>query len=213
MSVKFVWGPEQQHAFETLKEAMISAPVIRHFDTSKNAILQTDASAFGWGFVVSQISDDGLEHPVFIESGRFDTSEINYSPAEHEFIAIVEAFRRCRHLLLQVHTEVITDHLNLIYWMKPRQLNVRQARWTTEVNPFDFVITYRPGIQAALPDGLSRNADFMRGKGATYRLKENFMQALPMFGVRNRPEEMILRALQPSHALKRDYWIGGPAGD
>ena len=69
------------------------------------------------------------EHPIAIESGRFTGSQINYSTSEKEFLAIVQAFVRNRHMLLQVATQVVTDHLNLTYWMEPRQLSPRQARW------------------------------------------------------------------------------------
>ena len=204
----FDWGVKQQQAFEELKARLISAPIIAHFDVSRETLLQTDASAFGWGFIVSQIDPKTrLEHPVFIESGKFVGSELNYTVAEKEYLAIVEAFRRCRHLLLQVHTTVATDHQNLTWWMKARQLNPRQARWTTELAPYDFTIVYRPGRQAMMPDALSRRSDYHPGKGATSSLPDNFVQALPNFNKRSEPRVEFLRALQTSILQGREYWV------
>lgn len=113
----FIWGDAQQLAFEILKQQLISAPTLAHYDPSYPTILQTDASFFGWGFVISQVNPTTqLEHPVAIESGRFTGAQLNYPTNEKEFLAIVEAFVRCRHMLLQVHTTVLTDHHNLSHF-------------------------------------------------------------------------------------------------
>ena len=153
----FVWGTKQQQAFEELKRRLSSSPIIRHFDPGQPAILQADASAVAWGYIISQVGPDGKEHPIFIESGKFSGHELNYTVGEKEFVAILEAFRRRKHHLLPIHTTVLTDHHNLTYFMRPRQLNPRQARWVTELAPFDFTLQYRPGRQATMPDALSRN--------------------------------------------------------
>ena len=49
---KFTWGESQQKAFHTLKEAIISPPVLRTPDFSKPFILQTDASSVALGAVL-----------------------------------------------------------------------------------------------------------------------------------------------------------------
>lgn len=124
----FIWGDAQQRAFETLKEQLISAPTLAHYNPSYPTILQTDASFFGWGFVISQVNPTThLEHPVAIESGRFTGAQLNYPTNEKEFLAIVEAFVRCRHMLLQVHTTVLTDHHNLSHFQVRHHLPSRQT--------------------------------------------------------------------------------------
>lgn len=179
----FVWGPDQEAGFNSVKAILSEAPVIRTFDVTREAIIQTDASYFGWGFVVSQIfDDDGLEHPIFIESGRFSDTETRYSTSEKEFLAIVQAFKRCKHLLIQVPCRVITDHMNLKYWMRPMQLTHRQIRWSMMLAPFTLTIEYRPGKYAVVPDALSRREDYHLGKGASTTLAANFVQPLPNFG-------------------------------
>ena len=193
---EFEWGEEQQKAFDKLKELMVKAPVLAHFHVGRKTLLQADASFFGWGFIISQINPDtGMEHPVAIYSGRFSGAQLNYTTREKEFLAIVEAFRRCRHMLLQVHTTVLTDHLNLKYWMEPRELNPRQARWVEIISPFRLEIVYRPGKLAVMPDALSRRSDY---HPTIDDKAQNFVQALPSF--QKDPETMndptTLRALQ-----------------
>lgn len=199
---RFRWGEQQDAAFETVKSILSSAPVIRTFDPTKEAIIQTDASYYGWGFVVSQwCEDDGLEHPVFIESGRFTDTETRYSTSEKEFFAILMAFRRTKHLLLQVHSRVVTDHQNLKYWMKLQQLSHRQVRWANELAPFNFTIEYRPGRYADVPDALSRRGDYHLGKGSTTSLSTNFGQALPTFGEEHAASMADLAAVVPNERL------------
>lgn len=111
--------------------------------------------------MISQIDPvTNEEHPVAIESGAFKGAEVRYTTTEKEFFAIVKAFQRRRALLIQVESTVITDHRNLVYWMEPRQLNPRQARWADLLSGFSFKIVYRPGVSAKYPDALSRRPDY-----------------------------------------------------
>jgi len=196
---------------------LASAPVLAHYDPSLETILQTDASHFGWGLVSQINAETRREHPIAIESGKFTGSQINYSTSEKEFLAIVQAFVRNRHMLLQVATQVVTDHLNLTYWREPRQLSPRQARWEETLAPFRFKITYRPGKQATMPDALSRGADYHPGEGSTVDQEYNFVHALPSYeenratspneADRTTPDA-LLRALQPLVSiLDRDYFV------
>jgi transposase InsO family protein len=176
--VPFKWGEDQEAGFQAVKKAMSEAPVIAHFNPQAETIVQADASLYGWGFVISQIDPvSKLEHPVAIESGSFKNAEINYTVTEKEFLAIVNAFKRKRHLLLQVQSTVLTDHLNLTYWMDPRQLNQRQARWVDFLSGFGYKMVYRPGTKADFPDALSRNPDYSPNGDA----EPNLVQALPNF--------------------------------
>jgi len=53
-SKKFEWTTEQQNVFETLKEKLMTAPVLRYLDFIEEFIVTTDASAFAIGAVLSQ---------------------------------------------------------------------------------------------------------------------------------------------------------------
>lgn len=65
----FEWKNEQESAFQLLKAKLAEAPVIAHYDPKAETTLQTDASFFGWGFIISQVNAvDGLDHPIAIES-------------------------------------------------------------------------------------------------------------------------------------------------
>ena len=157
---KFIWDDKTEEAFQILKQAFTSAPILIHADLSKPFYLEADASDFALGSVLSQYGDDGRLHPIAFCSRKFSTAEINYEIYDKELLAIIDAFEEWRHLLegAQHTITVYTDHKNLEYFMSARVLNRRQARWSMSLSRFDFVITYRQGSLQGKPDALSRRA-------------------------------------------------------
>ena len=157
---KLEWGPSAQKAFEDLKTAFTTAPILVHPDFRKAFYLETDASDFALGAVLSQMDEGEKLHPVAFYSRKFSAAEINYEIHDKELLAIVDSFQEWRHFLEgAAHpVTVYTDHKNLEYFMSVRILNRRQARWNMSLSRFDFVITYRPGKQQGLSDALSRRS-------------------------------------------------------
>jgi len=74
---KWSWNPEAETAFQELKTRFIQAPILAHFDPTKPVILETDASDFAIGAVLSQRDDDNRLHPVAFHSWKFQPAEIN----------------------------------------------------------------------------------------------------------------------------------------
>jgi len=155
---KLEWNAEADQAFETLKKAFTTAPILTHPDFQKPFFLETDASDFALGAVLSQPDKDGHLHPVAFHSRKFTATEINYEIHDKELLAIVDSFQEWRHFLegAQHLVTVHTDHKNLEYFMSAKVLNRRQARWSISLSRFNFVITYRPGSKQIQSDALSR---------------------------------------------------------
>ena len=59
-----VWTRECDTAFKDLKEALSSQPILRNPDFQCPFLLQTDASEYAVGAVLSQLDADGYEHPI-----------------------------------------------------------------------------------------------------------------------------------------------------
>lgn len=159
--VTWKWEKEQQEAYEVLKAAMLSAPVLAHPDPTKQFLLETDASNVAYGAVLSQQQEDDKWHPVAFLSRSLAPAERNYHTRDRELLAIVKALEEWRHLLQRTLHEVIvlTDHANLTHFKNDQKLNARQARWALFLENFDLSIRYRPGRQSSVPDSLSRRAD------------------------------------------------------
>ena len=158
---KFEWGEAQQHAFETLKSAFTSAPVLRHFDPAKEITLKTDALNLVSAGILSQPDDEGILHPIAYYSKKHSPAECGYLIYDKELLAIVLAFKHWRPLLEgATHpVQVITDYRNLVYFTTNRLLNYRQTEWSEFLSRFDFKITYRLGTLHGKADALTRQQD------------------------------------------------------
>ncbi len=54
---KFVWSEDCQVAFDTLKGKLVEAPILAYPSPDVQFKLDTDASGFGIGAVISQVQD------------------------------------------------------------------------------------------------------------------------------------------------------------
>lgn len=187
---KFQWNQEAEAAFEALKTSFVSAPVLYRVDFSKVFFMETDASDFALGAVLSQMGTDDKLHPIAFHSRKFSAAEINYEIHDKELLAIVDSFQEWRHYLEGASSPVTvyTDHKNLEYFMSARVLNRRQARWSMSLSRFDFIITYRPGKQQGLSDALSRRSYFAPKEGdAAFEQQRTVLL---------KPEQFHLRAVK-----------------
>jgi len=165
--VSFVWGPAQQAAFDDLKMAFTTAPILRHFDDDREIVVETDASDYVSAGVLSQYDDEGTLHPVAFYSKKHSPAECNYEIYDKELLAIVRAFEEWRpHLEGSSHPiQVLSDHKNLEYFMSTKLLNHRQARWSEFLSCFDFRIVYRPRKAGGKPDALTRRSGDLPKEG------------------------------------------------
>ena len=81
------WGPEQQKAFEELKEACSVAPVLAYADYTQPFILHTDSSLDGLGAVLYQKDLVGQLRVVAYANRSLNRSERNYPAHKLEFLA------------------------------------------------------------------------------------------------------------------------------
>ena len=165
---KFLWDDTAQLSFEQLKESFTNETLLRHFDPARPILLETDASDFAIGAVLSQKFDNGLTHPVAFYSRKMLPAETNYEIHDKELLAIVDAFKEWRQYLegAEHQIEVITDHQALQYFTTSKKLNQRQARWHEFLVGFNYRVTYRPGKKAVVPDALSRRSDHWQDRAS-----------------------------------------------
>jgi RNase H-like domain found in reverse transcriptase/Reverse transcriptase (RNA-dependent DNA polymerase)/Integrase zinc binding domain/Chromo (CHRromatin Organisation MOdifier) domain/gag-polyprotein putative aspartyl protease len=154
----FEWSAEVDHAFNTLKESMSSAPVLAIPDPEKEFIVTTDASDFAIGAVISQENEQGIQ-PVAFESRKMSPAEQNYAAHEKELLAIIHALKVWRVYLDGRHFTIQTDHASLRYLQTQPTLSKRQARWLELMQEFDFEIKYISGKTNVVADALSRRPD------------------------------------------------------
>jgi len=112
------WGDKQQEAFEMLKEAMITEPILQHFDLERAITIETDVSDYAIGAICSQPDEKEILHPVAYYSRKLKDPERNYDIHDKELLAIVDALRKwdtyCKTMGPKIM--ILTDHKNLEYW-------------------------------------------------------------------------------------------------
>src|ERR1044071_5720312 len=107
---QFQWGPEQEKAFDTLKQKMMEAPILVHSDYDKEFILYTDASYTGLGFILTQKNEQGQEHSVRYGGRKLQTAGQNYTITDLECLGIVWGVRKNAQFLGQNKFKLIADH-------------------------------------------------------------------------------------------------------
>ena len=110
--VEFKWTASQQTAFDDIKAAMATGPVLTIPDTSADSryTLYTDASGFALGAVLLQDQGEGLQ-PVAYHARKMNKHECNYPVHEQELLGVVDALKTFRcYLDGCAGFTVITDH-------------------------------------------------------------------------------------------------------
>lgn len=153
----FIWGQEQGLAFEALKNALITPPILAYPDRNQVQILTTDASTHGLGAVLSQspTGDSKDERVIAYASRSLRGSENNYAATHLEALAVVWAVEHFRHFLSGRRFILYTDHAALPFVFQQARPSVKLTRWASSLMEYDFVARYRPG-RANPADALSR---------------------------------------------------------
>lgn len=155
------WGAEEQRAFEELKRAVASAPTLVLPDHSLDFQLNTDASDFAIGAVLSQDRGQGLQ-PVAFASRKLNSAERNYPTYEKELLAVVWALQHFRHYLDGKKVlRVATDHSTLRHLLTQPKLSARRARWFEQLAEFNIDIQHVAGKLNFVADALSRRPDYV----------------------------------------------------
>ena len=160
---KFEWTTECQNSFDTLKERFTEEPVLTMPDHTKPFQIESDASKYASGAVLTQLDSNGNRHPCAYISKTFSPTERNYEIYDRELLAIIRALEEWRHYIQgSSHTTIIlSDHKNLTYYREARKLNRRQARWSLYLSEFNVKLVHTPGYKMVQSDALSRRPDFI----------------------------------------------------
>ncbi|KAJ9515263.1 hypothetical protein QJQ45_002393 [Haematococcus lacustris] len=157
---KVTWTSAQQSAFDALKHALTSAPILIAPDPTQPYTLRCDASGIGIGAVLSQ-GTGPAERVVAYHSRKLLPAERNYPTHEQELLSLVEALKVWRHYLLGAHFTLLTDNwANKHLQTQPRLDSKRQARWMEVLQEYNCHIDHIPGKHNVVADALSRRSDY-----------------------------------------------------
>ena len=155
------WNDLLEQSFQTLKKALVSAPILRFPNFSRPFYIASDASNLGCGGVLYQ-PDDGCDavtptNIVAICAKKWGTSQKRYSAYKKELFGLVYCLRKFHQYIWgRTDTVVYTDHKPLTYMFSQPELPVVLEQWMDLILDYSFAIRHRPGILNVVPDQLSR---------------------------------------------------------
>src|SRR6266446_2988516 len=158
---QWVWGSPKQEAFDALKKAVTSTPILTFPSQSGCFCLECDASNFVTRVVLSQVQADGTHQLITFMSKGFSDVECNYQIHNKEMLAIMHALDEWHHFL-EGATEkfkILTDHQNLTYFQDAQKLNHWQVHWSLFLSHFNFSLHHQPGWLMGRPNALSQRSD------------------------------------------------------
>ncbi|POM59836.1 putative Transposase [Phytophthora palmivora] len=153
--VESCWSVEQQFAFERVKAALTSKPLLIYPNFAKLFRLVTDASKVGLGACLMQDQGRGWQ-PIAYASKINSEAESKYSITELECLAVVWAVKLFRPYVYGRKFEIVTDHAALKWLMTRTELAGRLHRWSLTLQEYEFEILYRGGTTNVVADALSR---------------------------------------------------------
>ncbi|GKA01932.1 putative reverse transcriptase domain-containing protein [Tanacetum coccineum] len=131
---KYVWGVEQEEAFQTLKNNLCDAPILTLPDGVEDFVVYCDASNQGLGCILMQIGK-----VIAYASRQLKIHEKNYTTHDLELGAIVFALKTWRHYMYGTKSVIYTDHKSFQHIFDQKELNMRQRRWIELFSDYEYL--------------------------------------------------------------------------
>ncbi|KAJ4745598.1 polyprotein [Rhynchospora pubera] len=147
----FRWNSEAQHAFDTLKTAMATTPVLALPDFTKPFVIEADASQLGIGAVLLQD-----KKPLAYFSKGLCPKNQGLSTYEKELLALVSAVTKWKHYLIGGPFIIRTDHISLKHLLEQRVNTAMQHKSLSKLLGLHYTIEYKKGSHNIVADALSR---------------------------------------------------------
>lgn len=152
-SVLWQWTDIHQKEFEKIKSLLSTCPVLQFFNEKEPITLSVDSSKDGMGAVILQ---NGA--PISYASKSMSQTQQNYAQIEKEMLAIVFGVQRFHQYLYGKIFTIETDHKPLEQICKKPLVTapLRLQRLLIMLQPYDYLVKYKPGSKLYFADALSR---------------------------------------------------------
>jgi hypothetical protein len=146
---EFVWRPEQEGAFMTLKKYLTTPPLLAFSGKEQVQIMTTDASGKGVAAILSQSMDGNMDSETVISyaSRTLKPAESRYATTHLEALAIVWGVHHFRYYLAGRPFIMVTDHAALKYILNNPKPGAKLARCAAALMEYEFEVRYRSGDQ------------------------------------------------------------------
>ena len=138
-----------------MKEKLTTPPILAYPDPKREFVLDTDASDYGIGAVLSQVHD-GQERVVAYGSRALTKAERRYCVTRREMLAVVYFIKYFRHYLAGAKFTLRTDHASLRWLKSFKEPEGQVARWLEILEEYHYDLIHRPGRKHGNADAMSR---------------------------------------------------------
>lgn len=148
---QFGWSPTAQEAFDALKTAMATTPVLGLPNFSNLFVLEMDASDKGIGAILAP-----NRRPLAHLSKAIGPRKRGWSVYSKEMLAIMKAIRMWRPYLMGRRFQIWTDKKSLKFFLEQQVVTLEQQKWVSKLLGYEYDIIYRLGKANSAADALSR---------------------------------------------------------
>ena len=154
---QFVWGVEQQNAFDEIKQRLQKPPVLHMPNKIGRFQLYSDTSKYAMGSALYQIQN-GKPKLIAYASKRLPEAAHNYSITELEMCGLAINIASFAHLLRKVDFDAVVDHLAIMHIMRSKvePATTRIKRLLEVLSSYSFNLYYIKEKDMILSDFLSR---------------------------------------------------------
>ena len=154
--VDFAWTEARDHAFGTLKNKLINAPILAFPDFNSRFYITSDSSNFACGYYLSQFDHNGVEQVISYGGRSLSNQERKYSATEKELLGLISAIKHFRCYVAGREFTARTDHCSLQYLKSLKDPTGRLGRWLMFLQEYQVKIEYIKGKSNVVADALSR---------------------------------------------------------
>ncbi|XP_062005359.1 uncharacterized protein LOC133722489 [Rosa rugosa] len=197
----FKWTMASETAFEELKRALMTAPVLALPDFSIPFIVETDACGLGIGAVLSQ-----RKHPIAFISKSLSPRNQLLSVYDKEMLAVMHAIDKWRPYLLGHQFNIITDHQTLKHLLDQRISTPSQHKWLAKLMGYQYTIEYRPGKLNTVPDLLSRRHEMCAIQAISAPVFDGLTH-IAQVCLRDPEAQAIITQLQQNNSSKKGFTL------
>ncbi|POM76964.1 Reverse transcriptase [Phytophthora palmivora] len=130
---------EARTAFTILKNKIVTAPILQHFDVDRQPVVVVYASKWAISAALMQ-EHDGIYKPVTFTSRTIKPNEINYGMVDKEVLALLRILYICYTQLTTRSVKVLTRHSTLAWLLHSSGLQGRLGRWAALLSSWTLEI-------------------------------------------------------------------------
>ena len=153
----FVWSPECQQEFDSIKAELISPRVLHPIDSNSEWVFFTDASKFGMAYAACQVSADGKLQLIGFGGNSLTAAQARSWPSvDLELAAVCSAISQYACFLHGKTTHIVSDNLAVCHLKSLKLQSARIRKMVVFLNQFSLTVRHIKGTHNNLADCLSR---------------------------------------------------------